>query len=63
MQIRNLCKFEPAGQTANCIEFLAMLIELGIHMNRENWETVYDAIEVDDKVNAFTCTIVRMIDK
>ena len=24
MQIRNLCKFEPAGQTAYCIGFLAM---------------------------------------
>ena len=25
MQIRNLCKFEPAGQTAYCIGFLAMV--------------------------------------
>ena len=25
MQIRNLCKFEPAGQTAYCIGFLAMI--------------------------------------
>jgi hypothetical protein len=24
MQIRNLCKFEPAGQTAYCIAFLEM---------------------------------------
>jgi hypothetical protein len=24
MQIRDLCKFEPAGQTAYCIGFLAM---------------------------------------
>jgi hypothetical protein len=24
MQIHNLCKFEPAGQTAYCIGFLAM---------------------------------------
>ena len=32
-------------------------------MNRENWETVYDAREVDDKVSAFTCTIVHMLDK
>jgi hypothetical protein len=24
MQISNLCKFEPAGQTAYCIGFLAM---------------------------------------
>ena len=28
MQIRNLCKFEPAGQTAYCIGFLAMKIHM-----------------------------------
>jgi hypothetical protein len=28
MQIRNLCKFEPAGQTAYCIGFLAMQLKL-----------------------------------
>ena len=28
MQIRNLCKFEPAGQTAYCIGFLAMNMNL-----------------------------------
>ena len=28
MQIRNLCKFEPAGQTAHCIGFLAMMSDV-----------------------------------
>ncbi len=39
------------------------LNELGLQLNKENWKTVYDANEVDDKVSAFTSTIARMLDE
>ena len=39
------------------------LNELSIQLNKENWETVYSAGEVDDKVNEFTSIIVRKLDE
>ncbi|XP_028409529.1 uncharacterized protein LOC114532151 [Dendronephthya gigantea] len=39
------------------------LIDLSVHLNRQSWEMVYDADEIDDKVSKFTSMITRILDK
>ena len=39
------------------------LCALSLHMNLEDWEAVYSAQDVDDKVSAFNYIVIRMLDE